>query len=517
MAAQQNITVTIDNRLRIPLSEHDEFIQRVKQVFTYENPMYEKAKARSRFGKVPKGIPQYVRTWEQTAKHLTVPRGATEKLSEVCAEFGYRIGWVDSTTLGDQKMAGKIPDHRVTKRPYQNDLMEACLLNETALIRSPQGSGKTTTGFGIAAHLKLPTLIVVPTEKIFRQWVKGAQTQLGIDEKDIGIIQGKTRKVRPLTIGMQQTLRNCAKDYADVFGVVICDEAQRFAAETFFDVVDLMRARYRIGMSADERRSDGKEFAVYDVLGRMCMEIKRERLINEGAIIDAEIRIVPTSFEAPWYSKLTGLQRMNVRVQERLNMELYSNKARNELIMDVLGWCVEEGKPTVTMSIRREHCATLNSMSIARGWNSGLLLGGKDSEVEFERTEREMRDGELKQAIGTYQAVGVGFDLPLVSRGIFAAPCASSTGQQQFGQFCGRYERPDAESGKIHADDAVIYYIWDKNIQGLNAVRNIARWKPKVNVLHDDKWMPAKQYIRMMRDQELEAKKPDVEGFVPVR
>lgn len=509
--------VTIDNRIRIPLAELSEArLEQLQRAFTYENPEYEKAKRFSKYGP-PKRIKRYLNSWTLEGGCLTLPRGGGDKVDDV---LGFQE-WQQTirTTAGRHDLHGKIPDTRDELRDYQVALKNACIRAKTALINSPQGSGKTTTGFAIAADLKLPTLVVVPSERIMRQWIRGAESKLGLREDEIGIIQGATRRVRPLTIGMQQTLANCAMDYFDVFGVLICDEAQRFAASTFFGVVDVLPAEYRIGLTADERRADGMEFLVYDVFGPVVHEVPRERLIAEGAIIDSEVVIVPSDYHCEWYEKLPGHKRAEGKTQDKLAEHMSTDVGRNALIMEVLGWCHAEGKPTITMTRRREHCATLNALSLERGWDSGLMMGGAKSELEFDRTEQEMRDGVLTQAVGTYQAIGVGFDLPCVSRGIFATPCAGRDAEQQFNQFCGRFERPDQATGKTMPGAARIYYIWDRAIQGLSAVKNIARWKPRVFVLEGGAQVPVRQWLKGQeaKDGESTRRQDEQLGFRTIR
>lgn len=488
--------IAIDNRIRIPLMGlSDECLKKLQQAFTYANPQYAKLQSMGkRF--IARSIPKFINTWTLENGCLTVPRGGASKVKDVIGSF--RV--LRCMSKGDEDLAGAIPDHCLNLRPYQERLKRVCLENKTALVRSPPGSGKTTIGYSIAAELKLPTLVVVPTERIFQQWVRGVDHNLGMNPKDVGIIKGSKRVIRPLTIGMQQTLRNCARDYTSTFGLVIGDEAQRFAASTFFDVIDVFDAAYRIGVSADERRADRKEFLVYDVFGPVALEIPRSELIEQGAIIDAQIRIVPSEFKAEWYKRMKPKQRLNSGAQDRLLVQMGEDQSRNDLIASLLDRCVDEGQPTITLTWRRDHCLVLNSQCISRCLNSGLLMGGKESQQEFDRAEREMAEGLLNQAVGTYQAVGVGFDLPRVSRGIFATPCASRDGRQQFLQFCGRYERPDIESGKINRDDSVIYYVWDQHVYGNAPVKNIVRWKPKTVVLVNGVWVPGKEYLKANPD-----------------
>lgn len=480
----------LDNRLRIPLSQlSDEQLAELQRAFTYDNPQYKRLKAmrgpKARW--MPKGVPRYISNWQLGKGEFSVPRGAVEKVEQIVGP----LELTDRTTLGEPPNAGCIPPMRLAPRSYQVELVKASVAKRTALIRSPMGSGKTFVAFSIAAELSLPTLVVVPSTKIFKQWVQCAETYLGLERHEVGVLQGSTRRIRPLTIAMQQTLHNCVHDYKNRFGVVIVDESQKIGSKTLSTVVDALPARWRIAVSGDERRADGKEFLIYDLVGPVAKEVSREELIGRGTIVDAAIYVVPTDWRADWYIALKPQRRMRPEVLQRLATELYEDSERNQLALEVLGWCIAEGRTTITLAARREHCAMLNQMSIAKGWNSGLLLGGETDKDEFERTEYELRTGKLKQAVGTYQALGVGFDLPVVSRGIFASPCASKEGRMQFAQFCGRFERP-CEGKK----DSRVYYLWDQHVHGLWPLKRIARWKPRVYVKQGSQWVPAKQFIK---------------------
>ena len=124
-------------------------------------------------------------------------------------------------------------------------------------------------------------------------------------KSSIGIIQGKRRSMKPLTIAMQKTLAQnpLTAEEMNYFGVVICDEVQLFAAKTFIKAVDPFPAKYRVGISADHRRKDKKEFLIHDLFGGVAAEISRNELISLGVIVDTEIRVVPTDFQAPWYGR----------------------------------------------------------------------------------------------------------------------------------------------------------------------------------------------------------------------
>ncbi len=80
------------------------------------------------------------------------------------------------------------------------------------------------------------------------------------------------------------------------FAVIICDEVQRFAARTFMDVIDKSAARYRIGLSASEKRKDGKECLIYDSFGGVAAAIDEKELVGAGLIHDVPFNMIRTNY-----------------------------------------------------------------------------------------------------------------------------------------------------------------------------------------------------------------------------
>jgi len=88
----------------------------------------------------------------------------------------------------------------------------------------------------------------------------------------------------------------------------------------------------------------------------------------------------------------------------------------------------------------------------------------RNGQVVFPNRERFQTDlaallaGRLKVAAGTFDAIGVGHDLPAIRAGVAATPISSGN-RQFFGQVRGRICR--SAEGK---DDAFLYYLLDKNV-----------------------------------------------------
>ena len=338
-------------------------------------------------------------------------------------------------------------------------------------------------------------MVVVSNGLLLQQWIKRAGTELGLAPAQVGVIQGSKRKVAPLTIAMQQTLVNCP-ELGRAFGVVLVDEVQRAAADTLFEVVDATAAKWRIGVSDDERRSDGKEFLIRDLFGDLAGEAKHEDLVRDGFIVDVEVRVVPTGFDLGWYHSLDSEHR--TLAMGKVLDEMFVDDARNKIVEDLVAVEVREQNQVLVMTDRREHVVTLDRLVGARGVRSGFVLGGAADKHESESTASRLVSGELQAAIGTYQAIGTGIDLPKISRGIFATPKANSEkGRSQWKQYRGRFARSADGKGT-----AAIFYLWDEKLFGSKPLRHICRWNKSVTVWWRGAWRPGKEVLKEFENAE---------------
>ena len=353
-------------------------------------------------------------------------------------------------------------------------------------------SGKTCVGFALVGRIKVATLIIVYNTGLFDQWVKRAQKELGMRAEDIGCIRGSKFKLRPLTIAMQQSInaRGVDEKLASYFGMVIVDEVQRAAARTMFGAVDPFAARYRFGISADQRRKDKKEFLTQDLFGGVIEDIKRSDLIKSGHVLDVQVRVVPTDFSAPWYGMASEDEPDLELDTVRLTAEIADDVGRNELVLAAVMNEVED-EQVLVFSHRREHCLVIDRRLVMMGVRTGFLIGGEDYRQEFVKSVAGVEQGSIRVGVGTYQAVGQAIDLPGVSVGVAATPIAAN--RQVFNQVRGRLCRVAA--GK---KSARLYYLWDKQVFGRRHLENLVQWNADVVVQENGSWVPAREYLKSL-------------------
>lgn len=503
------ILVRVDNRIRVHCKRRSPLGLDLEAAFTHDNPAYRTWKTFRKGAPPPKLLVTHESEGRGTA--ISVPRGGFETVMRLVAQHG-ETAEVEDNTVDEDHIDLDPPE--VPLWPHQQRLVESFQTGgrfgggfRNGLWRAPQGAGKTQAVLTLACLLGSRALIVVSSSSLFDQWCIRIRRELGIEP---GEIRGGKRVVREITIGMAQTLTKCASDYADTFGFVCLDESQLFPSETMQNVVGPLRARYRLGVSGDERRADGKECLTYDTFGPVTCEVEQRQIEKSGEIVEVEIRIVPTDFRADWYVALGAdgpsderqrvlAARAKVDARAQLLEQLTQDEARNLLIVETsLGVSREakglaEPSQFLILSDRREHCHRLDALLAARSIPAGLFIGGQDYARQFQLTLAGMKNGSLAAAVGTYQAIGVGFEAHReLSLGFCASPCVfNPKSRMQFNQYRGRFAR--SAPGKQRG---VLFYFWDRHVYGINPVRLLCRWNKTVKVQTSNGWVDGKQFLK---------------------
>lgn len=486
--------IVIDNRIHVPLRGLGEGVaQELAAGFEHHNAKRENL---MRMGLPHWGEPSIIRTWvnEAAEGYVSLPRGGMRRVRDVLREHGHTWTVEDLRSDGDPELGG-IPKHKLELWPHQREALDAFVAKQQGIIRAPTASGKTSIGFAVASALGRPTLVVVDSKALMDQWVRRAVVELGMKARDVGILRGSTRRPRALTIGMAQTLAKCAGEFCETFGLLIFDEVQTAASPTFMAAADPFKARYRLGISADEKRKDRKEFLIHDVFGDVVHDIDRKRLEGEGRVLDVEVRVVPTEFRADWYGLADRDDEEDERELDfdRLLKEMAADEERNRLGVELVVGEVRAGERVLAMAHQREHCQVLSREFVTRRLKSGFLIGGADYRSEFQRTARGLLTGKMQVGVGTLKAIGKGIDLPAVGRAVVFTPVA---GNKQFsGQVRGRICR--APPGKR---DAVLYVLWDQHCSfGTRHLRNLVAWNRSVKVRQGGEWVDGRDYLKRVR------------------
>ncbi len=442
------VDLTIDSYIKIPSTIKTAIKKELIAVATHKDPFYYLQRAA---GFDTRNLEPKLRLyWREKDKTLILWRGLLGEVVRVLKKNGCPYNITDNRlTLPKVDLSCTID-----LREYQQPALKVMKRRQQTIFRGECGSGKTEVMLAAASYFQQPTLVLVWQERQQKVWLERIPKYF---ECQVGGIGGafKDPVIAPITVGMIQSVRNRMDLVWDKFGCVLCDEVQRFAAETLREVVNELPAKYRIGASDDERRRDGRECLLYGTFGPSGYQLKP----GTGQA-PVTIYLMPTQFK--YYIK--GW-RLNWR---DIISGLCADNERNQLVIDIVKDEVAQKRRVIIWSDRVAHCEKLKTLLTKEGIPTGLLLGGVTHKEEADATEAGLNAGTVMVGIGTKVAEQA-INIPSLEVGIMT--CASADRKMfRFRQMRGRLTRP--YEGKTKT----LYYLWDREVLVLrNKVKNLKK------------------------------------------
>jgi superfamily II DNA or RNA helicase len=216
----------------------------------------------------------------------------------------------DEPVVDDDAIAGGYrASLRCEPRPYQTEAIAQWLQhNGQGVIVLPTGAGKTVVALMAIAHLKLRTLIVVPTIDLLYQWRGAVIEQLGIPRRSVGVVGDGRKEWRPITIITYASAAMPNAPFHDI-GLLICDEAHHLPSPSYATIAQRVQAPYRLGLTATPERADGAHSMLEPLLGPVVYRRTPADLSAEGHIAQYTEKRVFVSLsedEALRYEALMG-------------------------------------------------------------------------------------------------------------------------------------------------------------------------------------------------------------------
>lgn len=176
------------------------------------------------------------------------------------------------------------------------------------VIKAPTGSGKTIIGGKAVEEIGRKTLILVHTsdllvnvwiDSLIKSFGSGITYQVGIigggvTDKDRVTMRIGTRTSnfsenmrKDIVIATFQTLINHLDELRNYrFGLMICDEVHHAPAQMFRKVNAVIKAPYKLGLSATVKRLDGMEKDIFGQMGDVQSNVSIRELINKGILAE---------------------------------------------------------------------------------------------------------------------------------------------------------------------------------------------------------------------------------------
>lgn len=354
----------------------------------------------------------------------------------------------------------QLPKIKVKLRDYQKEAIERWSQEKMGSIVLPTGAGKTMIGLRIIEKINSPTMIVVPTLDLIKQWTQILSKNFNIE---IGNIGGGTENIQAITVSTYDSAYLKAQSIGNKFLLIVFDEVHHLPAPSYRLIAETFVAPYRLGLTATIEREDHLDADFPYLIGKTTYQITANELARKNYLANYVIERKQTSMSKEEYRKYkenmtlyyTCLRKIGLKMNsynsfKRLIMiSSRNNLARRALVarkkavdialnsrskMDEIRNILSENKKTKTI-IFTQHNKLVYDIS-----DAFLIpfITYKSSKEEREDVLDGFRGGRYN-AIVTSKVLDEGIDVPDAQLGILVSGTGSS---REFVQRLGRLLRP---------------------------------------------------------------------------
>lgn len=435
----EKITITLANHVYFDLSEIPSALAaRLRRLASFSNPVFFKTQA-LRFS--THGIPRFISCARIEQGYLAIPRGCLDEALELLIENQIEVQLDDQRERGTKLNATK---SLVKLRKNQQAAVRAMSKHDAGILHAPTAFGKTVTAIGMITKRKANTLILVHSRQLLDQWRERLKSFL--PDTDVGIIGGgKKKPTGVIDIATYQSLinkkDNTVSEIVQDYGHVIVDECHRVSAPRFEMVLNEVRAKYVLGLTATPERQDGHQKIIFMAAGpirhkvKSTTEDKFEQQVVVHQLYDTPPRQLVHSEERP-------------KISDAYRWIMENDQRTQRIISDVLA-CIQKSKHPIVLTERREHAETINAMLLDKEVDSVVLKGAMRAS-ERKAVEEQLPSAQVVVATGKY--VGEGFDLPRLDTLFLAMPIAW---KGSLAQYAGRIHRESDGKDRVTIYDYV--------------------------------------------------------------
>lgn len=454
-------------------------LNQIKRLAAFKNPDFYKAQAMRMptFNK-----PRIISCSDETEQYLILPRGCASDLSDELSRLQVQISWADEASKGKSIQV----EFTGVLREEQQEVVTELLKYDEGVLAATTAFGKTVIAAKLIAERKVNTLILVHRQQLLAQWITRLSEFLLINE-EIPVIEHKSgRKKKGELIGrlaagkdqmsciidvaLMQSLnvagevRDCIKNY----GMIIVDECHHIPAVSFAEILKKSNAKYIYGLTATPSRQDGHHPLIFMYCGPVRFRVDA---IKQAQKRPFEHFVIPrfTGF------RVAGETSDNDLTIQDLYSEIVRDELRNQLIVEDVFTCHEEGRHCLVLTERTAHVDILSKMIAAR--IPGVIalkggLGNKETNGLLKQLATTPSDKQLT-IVATGKFIGEGFDEARLDS-LFLAMPISWKGTLQ--QYAGRLHRLSDNKKEVRVYDYVdvrvgmLEKMYNKRLNGYAAI-----------------------------------------------
>ncbi len=431
----------------------------------FQNPEFYKAQA-MRFPTFDK--PRIVHCCEDFPKHIGLPRGCLEDVTELLHSLGIQTRIIDDRFVGERIKTEFVG----TLRSEQRMAAEALLERDNGVLAASTAFGKTVVAAYLIAKRSVNTLILVHLKELLHQWIARLNAFLDVSASDIGQIGGGKRKPTGIIdVATIQSLgrKGVVDDIVAKYGYLIVDECHHISARSFEIVARQCKAKYVTGLSATVTRKDGHHPIIFMNCGPVRYKVDDKKQASERpfahkVIVRETSFRMPASFEADQYTAIHEIYKALLQSDER-----------NQVIVSDVMIAVKNNRFPVILTERVEHLETLKSLLENKITNLIVMKGGmgkKQRQAALNALESLPDDAE-KAVLATGRYLGEGFDDERLDTLFLTLPISW---RGTLNQYAGRLHRIHEGKMKVVIYDyvdlnvPVLVRMYDRRLKGYRSI-----------------------------------------------
>lgn len=438
------VTITLANHIYLKIDDLPApLVARARRLASFSNPVFFKTQA-MRFS--THGIPRYIscariENGPGGKKWLSLPRGCYDEMLSLLKEQGVEAKIDDKRNEGDRlttlKFLGKL-------RKDQTKAVNSIAKHDSGVLHAPTAFGKTVTAIGIIKKRKTNTLILTHSKQLLSQWQERLHTFL--EGVEVGVFHGAKKKPsRQIDVATYQSLinkkDNTVNEIVQDYGQIIIDECHHISAPSYEMVLNEVRAKYVLGLTATPYRQDGHQKIIFMVAGPIRHSVKpthSDRFEQKVIVKQLDYQPTPEIIEQDTRPKISDVYHW-----------VMENEARSALIVTDVIAQISVGKNPLVLTERRQHAEYLHNIMIEEGINSVVLRGAMGAK-ELKLANEKLSDAQVIVATGKY--IGEGFDLPRLDTLFLAMPVSW---KGSLAQYAGRIHRESEGKEQVTIYDYV--------------------------------------------------------------
>ena len=416
-----------------------------------DNPEFIK---KERLGLWTGGTVRKIDLYERNGSTLVIPFGCIARLRKRFPEYPFY------SRISPQE--GFSYRSSINPYDYQEKAIQEALRAKNGVIVAPCGSGKTQIGLEIVARLGAKTLWLTHTQDLLNQSMDRAKSVF--ESWGYGTItSGKVNIGESITFATVQTMVKLdLQQYRDTWDCVIVDECHRCIGSPtrvmqFYKVLSSISCRYKFGLTATPKRSDGLHVSMFSLLGDIIYEVPQEAVASTTCPVYVDIVKSPY---VPDPEKIT-LADGTINYASLIS-DMIHDEDRFEMLVYFIN-NLEAGAPVLVLANRVEYLERLTKVCEKRAVCLSSMGNSKAAKAERKDALKRLNDGGIDVVFATYQLAKEGLDVPNLQYVIFATPEKDATTVAQAAGRVGRKADGKQQGTVIDiVDNFGMFYGWYK-------------------------------------------------------